>query len=144
MSPGRRRWRTIVFGHANFLDMPGGCPDLAWLKKTNNRMRSSPGGEETGESGQSFAPGAHILTRGRILSHTDAVKIASLHCYLVEQFRRAGESIRGHAEVVLDQNIAVPGISDPPNGKFLAQGKMPRVPRRDQQGIDERKIGAVN
>ena len=63
---------------------------------------------------------------------------------MVEQFCGAGESIRGNAEVVLDQNIAVPGISDPPDGKFLAQGEMPRVPRRNQHGIDERKIGAVN
>ena len=34
---------------------------------------AQPGGEETGEGGQLFAPGAHILNRGRIWSHTRAL-----------------------------------------------------------------------
>jgi hypothetical protein len=49
----------------------GDHPAASATDTTNDRVRmSSPGGEETGEGGQFFAPGAHILTRGRILPHT--------------------------------------------------------------------------
>ena len=49
----------------------GDQPAASATDITKNRVRmSSPGGEETGEGGQFFAPGAHILTRGRILPHT--------------------------------------------------------------------------
>ena len=41
---------------------------------------SSPGGEETGEGGQFYALGAHILTRGKIVSHTHSYFI--IHTFL--------------------------------------------------------------
>ena len=46
-------------------------PSASTTAATNDRMRmSSPGGEDTGEGGQFYANGAHILIRRRNLSHT--------------------------------------------------------------------------
>ena len=53
-----------------------GLPSASTTAAIDDRMRmSSPGGEDTGEGGQFYANGAHILIRRRNLSHTPHARV---------------------------------------------------------------------
>ena len=59
--------------------------------------------------------------------------------WLEEPIGGTGERIGGQAQVVLGQDVAVPGIRRAPDGPFLPEGKVKGIPGGDQHGIDERE-----
>jgi hypothetical protein len=62
-----------------------------------------------------------------------------------EQAGRPRENFRGRAEILFEPHVRIPRIFGFGNGgQFPRRKPQAVIPRRDQRGVDERKIRAVN